>query len=255
MFDLELLEILPKSNEEEVNPAELYKSNGFEFSRATFYRKLDRLKSYGLITWRRGKVRLTPKGEKLLQIIRSHDGGEDGIDVKFVLMKSERLKELDNFVYVLYPTPSDIIRAIAQAEKIDLKGFRSNAEKLQALILSKARVNLAVDNFENASKQALVILKELIYAGTVKKLYVGVNDEKKPFRNQNISEFLHRYNFENEEFKLEADAVNVFPALIAFLIVIGLVIAYRLGYQHATVYFFFIIIYFLRSQLFREIRR
>ncbi len=254
MFDLELLEILPKPNEEEVNPAELYKSNGFEFSRATFYRKLDRLKSYGLITWRRGKVKLTPKGEKLLQIIKSHDGGA-AKTTKFVLMKSERLKELDNFVYVLYPTPSDIIRAIAQAEKIDLKGFRSNAEKLQALILSKARVNLAVDNFENASKQALVILKELIYAGTVKKLYVGVNDEKKAFRNQNISEFLHRYNFENDEFKLEADAVNIFPALIAFLIVIGLVIAYRLGYQHATVYSFFIIIYFLRSQLFREIRR
>ena len=51
----------------------LYRSNGFKFSRATFYRRLENLKQLGLVEWRVGKARLTEKGLKLRCILNGSD--------------------------------------------------------------------------------------------------------------------------------------------------------------------------------------
>jgi len=50
--DIEIL----KSFSEEKNPSEVYELEDWEFSRATFYRRLDKLKKQGLIEWRTGRA-------------------------------------------------------------------------------------------------------------------------------------------------------------------------------------------------------
>lgn len=117
------------------------------------------------------------------------------------------------------------------------------------------KTNLAIDNFENSSRQTLVFLRELINAGKLEKVYVGVRDERKALRNGKLLDFLQEFGFESGRLRLESDSVTLFPLLLVILIGFGIIIAYRLGVEYAPVYAFFIVIYFLRSSLFREIRK
>ena len=70
----ETLEILKHLNEELVNPYELFKSNGFRFSRATSCRRLESLKQAGLIECRVGKAKLTENGLMLRSILNGSHG-------------------------------------------------------------------------------------------------------------------------------------------------------------------------------------
>lgn len=131
----------------------------------------------------------------------------------------------------------------------------TNAEKFKAIVQSDCKIALAIDNFENASKQAqtLVFLRELILAGRIERLYVRVKDERKALCNQKLLEFLQEFEFENQKgLKLEADSVTLFPVLLVILIGFGIIVAYRLGVAYAPVHAFFIMLYFLRSSLFME---
>lgn len=40
----------------------------WDFSRATFYRRLDRLKKQGLIEWRQGRAKITERGEQVIRL-------------------------------------------------------------------------------------------------------------------------------------------------------------------------------------------
>ena len=68
-------------------------------------------------------------------------------------------------------------------------------------------------------------------------------------------DFLQEFGFESGKLKLESDSVTLFPVLLVMLICFGIVVAYRLGVDYALVYAFFVVIYFLRSSSFREIRK
>lgn len=131
----------------------------------------------------------------------------------------------------------------------------TNAEKFKAIVQSDVKVSLAIDNFENASKQTIVFLRELILADRVERLHVGVRDERKALRNSKLLEFLQEFGFESSRLRLEADSVTLFPVLLVIVIAFGIIVAYRLGVVYAPVYAFFILIYFLRSSLFRELRK
>jgi len=75
-------------------------------------------------------------------------------------------------------------------------------------------------------------------------------------RNSKLLEFLQEFEFENMKgMKLDSDSITLFPLLLAILIAFGITVAYRLGVDYAPVYAFFILIYFLRSSLFREMRK
>ena len=86
-------------------------------------------------------------------------------------------------------------------------------------------------------------------------MYVGVRDERKALRNAKLLDFLQEFGFESGRLKLKSDSVTLFPVLLVILIGFGIIVAYRLGVEYAPVYAFFILIYFLRSSLFREIRK
>ena len=258
--DIEIL----KSFTEEKNPSEVYELEDWEFSRATFYRRLDRLKKQGLIDWRTGRARTTERG---LQMIRLFDASYQGNEIQstsipegnFCIIDTSTLKQLSyrhGFLYITYPATSYILKSILLYTGIKTKGLSTNAEKFKAIVNSDVRVSLAIDNFENATKQSLVFLRELIYAGKIERLFVGVRDERKALRNSKLLEFLQEFEFENMKgMKLDSDSVTLFPLLLAILIAFGITVAYRLGVHYAPVYAFFILIYFLRSSLFREIRK
>jgi len=62
------------------------------------------------------------------------------------------------------------------------------------------------------------------------------------------------FEFENQKgLKLKANSVTLFPVLLVILIA-EIIVAYKLRVAYAYVYVFFIL-YFLRSSLFREIRK
>ena len=128
------LEILSYFSEEERNPHDVYQSNKFDYSRATFYRKLDKLKEMGLIDWRVGKARLTEKGSKILAVLNGDKAIIDeraeeitnrepasGPEVKtqpegeskFRIFDCEELKKHvdDGFVFVEYPKASYIFES------------------------------------------------------------------------------------------------------------------------------------------------
>lgn len=67
MLDSKELEIL-KAFKQEAKPIDVYSSKDWEFSRATFYRRLEKLKEQGLIEWRGGKAKLTKRGEQVLKL-------------------------------------------------------------------------------------------------------------------------------------------------------------------------------------------
>jgi len=210
---------------------------------------------------------ITTRGEQILKLfdptwvsevkveskIKAEESG------KFCITDTLNLKQLayqSGFVYITYPAASYILKTILLYAGIKTKGLTTNAEKFKAIVQSDARISLAVDNFENASKQTLVFLRELILAGRIERLYVGVKDERKALRNSKLLEFLQEFEFENQKgLKLESDSVTLFPVLLVILISFGIIVAYRLGVAYAPVYAFFILIYFLRSSLFREIRK
>ncbi len=238
------------------------------FSRATFYRRLEKLKKQGFIEWKGGKARITNRGEQILKLfdpacvpVNIEAEAESDIEdkSKFCITETLKLKQLAyqaNFVYITYPAASYILKTILLYAGINAKGLTTNAEKFKAIVQSDVRISLAIDNFENTSKQALVFLRELILAGKIERLYAGVKDERKALRNQKLLEFLQEFEFENQKgLKLEADSVTLFPILLVILIGFGIIVAHRLRVAYAPVYVFFILLYFLRSSLFREMRK
>jgi len=127
--------------------------------------------------------------------------------------------------------------------------LKTNVEKFRALKEADFGVKLAVNHFENSSKQVLVFLDELMKLGKISALYCGVKNERKALKNKKLVEFWQDWDFENERFKL--------PKEFVFLIgVIGviLVVALRSGYEHASILSILMVLYFMRSMLFKEIR-
>lgn len=251
----------------ERKPSEVYESKNWEFSRATFYRRLEKLKRKGLIEWKTGRAKITERGlqllklfdsEEVLELERDEERGEV-VAGSFCITDSASLKQLSykySFLYIAYPATSYILKTILLYAGIKTKGLSTNAEKFKAIVNSEVKVNLAIDNFENATKQSIVFLRELIYAGKIEKLYVGVKDERKALRNSKLLEFFQEFGFENAKgLKLDSDEITMFPLLLVILITFGITVAYRLGVEYAPIYAFFILIYFLRSSLFREIRK
>ncbi len=262
-MDKDWLEIL-KAFKEETKPIDVYSSRDWEFSRATFYRRLEKLKEQGLIEWKGGKARITKRGEQILKLFDPSwvpEVKEQSIkeEARFCLTDTMKLKQLayqSGFVYITYPAASYILKTILLYAGIPTKGLTTNAEKFKAIVQSDCKISMAIDNFENVSKQALVFLRELILAGKIEKLYVGVKDERKALRNSKLLEILQEFEFENQKgLRLESDSVTLFPVLLIILIGFGIIVAYRLGVAYAPVYVFFILLYFLRSSLFREIRK
>ncbi len=278
------LEILQHLDREEVVPHHLYQGNGFKFSRATFYRRLELLKQLGLIEWRTGKARLTEKGLKLLSLFESSTKGptekSSQVDFKekeedegflyeqlqeiqhekdgkkdFRLYEAERLKSQidDSFIYVDYPQTSFILTILMGVAGIEEKA-KSNVEKFKLLKEADFEVKLAINHFENSPKQLLIFLEELIKEGKISALYVGVKNERRALANKKLVEFLTNHNFENERFKLPKESVTLFPIFLIGVIGIILILALRSGYEHAGILSVMMIVYFFRSMLFKELR-
>ena len=114
---------------------------------------------------------------------------------------------------------------------------------------------MAVNHFENSPKQLLIFLEELIKEGKITALYVGVKNERKALTNKKLVEFLQSHDFENERFKLPKESITLFPLFLIGVIGVVLVLALRSGYQHASIMSVMMIVYFMRSMLFRELRR
>ena len=283
-LDDQALQIITHLDREEVIPHHLYQGNGFKFSRATFYRRLELLKQLGLIEWRTGKARLTEKGLKLLSLFdgsgvdrkenyseRSFGEKENG-DIfpceqlqeiqhekdgkkDFKLYEADRLKDQidDSFIYVDYPQTSFILTILMGVAGIEEKA-KSNVEKFKLLKEADFEVKLAINHFENCPKQLLIFLEELIKEGKISSLYVGVKNERRALSNKKLVEFLTNHDFENERFKLPKESVTLFPLFLIGVIGIILILALRSGYEHASILSVMMIVYFFRSMLFRELR-
>ncbi len=276
------LQILTHLDGEEVVPHHLYRSNGFKFSRATFYRRLELLKQLGLIEWRTGRAKLTEKGLKLRSLFNepvtdhtkevsqgSFEEKEEGFSCEplqeiqnekdgkkdFRLYEAERLKDQidDSFIYVDYPQTSFILTILMGVAGIEEKA-KSNVEKFKLLKEADFEVKLAINHFENCPKQLLIFLEELIKEGKISSLYVGVKNERRALSNKKLVEFLTNHDFENERFKLPKESVTLFPIFLISIIGIILILALRSGYEHASILSVMMIVYFFRSMLFRELR-
>ena len=267
------LQIIQHLDHDPVNPHNLYISNGFKFSRATFYRRLEDLKQAGLIEWRVGKARLTEKGLKLRSILngskvdfKEESEGEVnfiGLQVKeekeerrdFRLYEADRLKSQldDSFIYIDYPQTSFILKILIELAGIEEKA-KTNVEKFRLLKNADFKVKLAINHFENSPKQLLVFLEELIKLGRIEALYIGVKNERKALSNKKLVEFLQSHDFENERFKLPKESITLFPLFLIGVIGIILILALRSGYQHASILSVMMIVYFMRSLLFKELR-
>jgi len=249
----------------------------FNFSRATFYRRLDKLKELGLVDWKVGKAKLTEKGLKLLAILNNNEIlieksdkdasreytlinfnniNQNDESRSFRLYEADKLKEeIDNsFIYIDYPTASYILKALLMVAGVDEKGLKTNVEKFKQLKEANFKVKLAINHFENASKQVLVFLDELIKLGKIKALYVGVKNERKALSNKKLVEFLQSHDFENERFKLPKQSVTLFPLFLIAVIGVILIIALRSGYEQAGIMSILMVPYFFRSLLFKELR-
>ncbi len=285
-LDEKSLKILSKFGEEYVNPHEVYHEyfNGNGMSRATFYRRLEYLKQLDLIEWKVGKVRLTDKGRNVLYALNGLDikpknsyltdandktnmlgkkrrenkekNRENEGERSFRIYEADELKKKidDAFVYVDYPTASYILKALLIVAGVDEKGLKTNIEKFRALKEADFRVKLAVNHFENSSKQVLVFLDELMKLGKISALYCGVKNERKALKNKKLVEFWQDWNFENERFKLPKESVTLFPLFLIGVIGTIIVLALRSGYEHASILSILIVLYFFRSMLFREVR-
>ena len=96
---LEEIEIL-KAFREEAKPIDVYNSGKWRFSRATFYRRLDKLKKQELIEWGSGKAKLTARGEQFLKLfdptwvpkIRVEESIKE--ETRFCITDTMKLKQL-----------------------------------------------------------------------------------------------------------------------------------------------------------------
>ncbi len=280
-LDEKSLKILKCFGDEYVNPHDVYHEyfNGNGISRATFYRRLELLKQLGLIEWKVGKVRITKKGQNPLYALNGKDiehvkertetkassnsdsgpTNEKASDSSFnpfrIYESGELKKKIDDaFVYVDYPTASYVLKALLIVAGVDEKGLKTNVEKFRALKSADFRVKLAVNHFENSSKQVLVFLDELMKLGKISALYCGVKNERKALKNKKLVEFWQDWNFENERFKLPKESVTLFPLSLIGIIGVVLVIALRSGYEHASILSIMMFVYFFRSMLFKEMR-
>lgn len=100
----------------------------------------------------------------------------------------------------------------------------------------------------------LIFLEELIKEGKISALYVGVKNERRALATKKLIEFLQTHNFENERFKLPKESVTLFSLFLIAVIGVILILALRSGYQHASILSIMMIVYFMRSMLFRELR-
>ena len=283
-LDDKALKILKCFGNEYANPHDVYRDNfdGNGISRATFYRRLDHLKRLELVEWRVGKIRITEKGRNVLRALNgepvdakssyltdaeSNAGGlgkKDEVGKKgdesssnpFRIYESEELKKKidDAFVYVDYPTASFILKALLIVAGVDEKGLKTNVEKFRALKSADFKVKLAVNHFENSSKQVLVFLDELMKLGKISALYCGVKNERKALKNKKLVEFWQDWNFEHERFRLPKESVTLFPLFLIGIIGVVLVVALRSGYEHASILSIMMVVYFFRSMLFKEVR-
>ena len=131
---------------------------------------------------------------------------------------------------------------------------KTNVEKLKLLKSADFNVKLAINHFKNSPKQLLIFLEELIKKGKITTLYIGVKNERKALSNKKLVEFLQNNDFENERFKLPKESVTLFPLFLIAVIDTILVIALRSGYQHSLILSILMIVYFMRSLLFKELR-
>ena len=138
---------------------------------------------------------------------------------------------------------------------IEEKELKTNVEKFKQLKDVDFKVKLAINHFENASKQVLVFLDELIKLEKISALYCGVKNERKALTNKKLVEFWKDWNFENERFKLPKESVTLFPLFLIAVIGIILIVALRSGYEHAGILSILMVIYFMRSLLFKELRQ
>ena len=96
---LEEIEIL-KAFREEAKPIDVYNSGEWGFSRATFYRRLEKLKKQGLVDWRIGKAKLTARVEQFLKLfdptwvpkIRVEESIKE--ETRFCIADTMKLKQL-----------------------------------------------------------------------------------------------------------------------------------------------------------------
>jgi|GEM_PF-1048377 hypothetical protein len=234
----------------------LFALNGFEIERPG---DKDHEKSY--LTDAKSKTEELGKKEnemsrKIGSDTPTSEKASDNSSNPFRIYESEELKKKidDAFVYVDYPTASYILKALLIVAGVDEKGLKTNVEKFRALKEADFRVKLAVNHFENSSKQVLVFLDELMKLGKISALYCGVKNERKALKNKKLVEFWQDWNFENERFKLPKESVTVFPLFLVGVIGITLVVALRSGYEHASILSVLIVLYFFRSMLFKEMR-
>ena len=244
-LDLRLLSLFV----EERNPREVY-DRSLGYSITTYYRKLNELKSLGLLEWSFGKAKVTERG---LEVLRGDERSEIHGD-RFVICSNECIDNFtdDGFILLEYPTTSYLLNVLLLTSG-GVKG-RSNAEKLKVLLDRDFEVSVAIANFDNSSKQFLIFLEELIKANKIERLVVGVRNERKALSNKRILDFLERNEFKNDRFKFSKDSVTLTPVFIIFVITYIVIVAYRFGFTFAPLAYFFIPMYFLRSTLFRELR-
>jgi hypothetical protein len=273
-LDESSFQIIQHLDHELVNPHDLYCSNGFSFSRATFYRRLEELKQLGLVEWRVGKARLTEKGLKLRCLLNGSKvdfkekekddvSSQDPIqelynklsERDFRLYEADKLKNFidDGFIYVDYPQTSFILNILMIKAGIEEKA-KTNVEKFKLLKSHDFKIKLAINHFENSPKQLLIFLEELIKENKIEALYVGVKNERKALSNKKLVEFLQNHDFENDRFKLPKESVTLFPLFLIAVIGVILVLALRSGYEHAGIMSILMFVYFIRSMLFKELR-
>jgi len=243
--------------EEYVNPHEFvdeYKKLTGR-SRATFYRRLEELKQLKLIEWRQGKAKLTVLGKRLLDAtldedaiteIETYDHEKD-----FRILDYDELLDLDNdFIFLTMPNLTALFKKISAQHELELKGV--TAEKLEAVKNSDIKLAIAIANFDHATKQFLLVLQELIRANKVKKLYISLN-KSESLKKKELLEFLKEHDFESEEHEIQS--VNLFPLLLIIVIAIIVVLLAKSKYMHASIASIMLIVYFMRSMLFRELRK
>jgi len=281
--ELKILQLLKNYNKDDnIIPLYFYNENKEKlgFSRATYYRKLETLKRLGLVIFKRNKLKITNKGLLLLKLFNNNENikienieeelekeelEEEKNDKKgkeFVIIEQDELKNIkndSNFIYIPYPSTTYILKLILKFNGIDAKGLSTNAEKLNFILNCPdiKDVNLAVDYFENASKQALVCLRELILANKISKLYVSFKDIKKALKKKEILSFLQEFEFElkSEDIeKIEKDEVNLFNVFLLSIISIAIILSYRIGFQYAYAIALLLILYFARYLFVRNIR-
>lgn len=100
----------------------------------------------------------------------------------------------------------------------------------------------------------MIFLEELIKFGRIEALYFGVKNERKALANKKLVEFLQNLDFENEMFKLPKESITLSPLFLIGVIGIILILALRSGNEYASILSVMMIVYFMRSTLFKELR-